>query len=441
MKLIVHNPEIGRLLRKEYTLEDLRKIEFLLKKNGCFEFKSFKNGLFPAASLKKEAKYTGYNNVWIRDTVHVANALYLNGEKTRALKTIRTLTKYLLKYKWKMEDSLAGKLDHRFRMNRPHIRFDAKKLQEIQVIWGHKENDALGIFVWLFCRIHNHAGTSPCAKEKTLLTLLALYFNHIKYWQDEDSGHWEEDEKIEASSIAIVTGGLRELKALFEREGGKGFSCVAGELKGRFLDTIITKGLGALKKILPWECRQTDPKKKRRYDAALLFSIWPVRVIEGKMAATILKGVAKNLQGAVGIRRYLMDSYWCADYKDKVREELRCSELNDLHVRNTLAAKKTEAQWCIFDPIMSIAYGQKYESTGNKKALELQTYYLNRSLAQITGKNCSYGAFKCPELYFFENGKLVVNDNVPLLWTQANLLMALKVMKESLVKNFKSTLG
>ena len=217
------------------------------------------------------------------------------------------------------------------------------------------------------------------------------------------------------------------------REKKASFNTKVGRVTEKFIDVLIAKGQSALNKILPWECRQTDPKKKRRYDAALLFSIWPLRVIQGKMAKTILKEVEKNLQGSVGIKRYLLDTYWCADYKDKVREELRCSELNDLHVRNSMAKKGIEAQWCIFDPIMSIAYGLEFEASGDKKALTLQTHYLNRALAQITPD------FKCPEMYYLEKGKLMVNDNTPLLWTQANLLMALKVMRESLVKGFEST--
>ena len=38
----------------------------------------------------------------------------------------------------------------------------------------------------------------------------------------------------------------------------------------------------------------------------------------------------------------------------------------------------------------------------------------------------------CPELYYLEEGQYVPNDTVPLLWTQANLWMAFKFMKDSL---------
>ena len=57
--------------------------------------------------------------------------------------------------------------------------------------------------------------------------------------------------------------------------------------------------------------------------------------------------------------------------------------------------------------------------------------YLNRSLGQITGADCPQGALRCPEAYYLERGRYVPNGQVPLLWTQANLLLALLAMEES----------
>jgi len=34
-----------------------------------------------------------------------------------------------------------------------------------------------------------------------ILGLFPLFFQAVRYWEDEDSGHWEEARKIEASSI------------------------------------------------------------------------------------------------------------------------------------------------------------------------------------------------------------------------------------------------
>ncbi|KAJ3308011.1 hypothetical protein HDV04_001951, partial [Boothiomyces sp. JEL0838] len=61
-----------------------------------------------------------------------------------------------------------------------------------------------------------------------------------------------------------------------------------------------------------------------------------------------------------------------------------------------------------------------------------QIHFFNRSVGQVTGDDCHYGPWHCPESYYIENGKYVVNDVCPLLWTQANLLNALIMMHQSI---------
>ena len=72
---------------------------------------------------------------------------------------------------------------------------------------------------------------------------------------------------------------------------------------------------------------------------------------------------------------------------------------------------------------MSAIFGNQFLRSGSASDLEKQIAYFNRSLGQITE------TLQCPEAYFLERGKYVPNDNAPLLWTQANLWLALKVMK------------
>ena len=64
-------------------------------------------------------------------------------------------------------------------------------------------------------------------------------------------------------------------------------------------------------------------------------------------------------------------------------------------------------------------------ASGSASDLEKQIVYFNRSLAQITD------TLECPEAYFLERGRYAPNDNVPLLWTEANLWLALSVMKRT----------
>ena len=175
---------------------------------------------------------------------------------------------------------------------------------------------------------------------------------------------------------------------------------------------------------MPAECVQPD--KSRRYDAALLFLIYPIGVVDHAMADQILGDVAGHLQGEVGVRRYIGDSYWCADYRELFPPQERSGDFSDsLERRDRLLKPGQEAQWCIFDSIVSAIYGNRYLRFRLSSDIEKQTAYFNRSLGQIAE------TLQCPEAYFLERGQYAPNDNVPLLWTEANLWLALSVVKSA----------
>jgi phosphorylase kinase alpha/beta subunit len=167
---------------------------------------------------------------------------------------------------------------------------------------------------------------------------------------------------------------------------------------------------------LPWECIQ-PADRERRFDASLLFLIFPLNVIGAEIALRIIADVKVNLQGEMGIRRYLDDSFWCQDYQLLPRaiqtspHPDRTAWLTEYDVN---LGPGSEAQWCIFDPILSSIYGTRYQSSKRDPAdLKLQIEYLNRSLRQITANTflipmgesdqpkeyVEITAYRCPELY------------------------------------------
>jgi Glycosyl hydrolases family 15 len=403
-----------------------------LQKKKTFYFPILENGLFPAANLKTESEYTGYSNVWVRDNIHIAHAHYINGDYEIAIKNVTTFADYFIKHQSRFEKIILGEKGFDNPMNRPHIRFNGKTLEEIDEKWSHAQNDALGYFLWFFCKLYNESKFSTLTPQQNqLLALFVLYFDKIEYWQDEDNGHWEEAKKIEASSIGVVVAALTELKTLVQR-GNNLIQYKDKIISPMFLNDLIAKGQQSLRQILPAECVQLE--KNRPYDAALLFLIFPLNIIQNEsLENQILENVIGHLQGDYGIRRYVGDSYWCADYKEKLKQEQRTIDVSeDMASRDSLLVEGQEAQWCIFDPIISVIYGKKYQQTKKNNYLQLQTDYFNRSLAQLTPEESPYGGSKCPELYYLENGKYVPNDTTPLLWTQANLWIAFKFMEESL---------
>ena len=98
----------------------------------------------------------------------------------------------------------------------------------------------------------------------------------------------------------------------------------------------------------------------------------------------------------------------------------------NLAVRDALLRPGCEAQWCLFDPLLSVIFGRRFQGNRSRTGdLEAQLLHFNRALAQLTP------SLQCPELYFLKGDIWVPNEHTPLAWTQANLAVALQTLKES----------
>jgi len=438
------NPQLAALVQPSYTPAQLAAVRGLLTQKGVFIFQSLPNGLFPAAAGLDQKAASGYQNVWVRDNIYVARAHYLCGDPVTAKRTLAALMEHFQRSRSRFQAIIANPALARDPMNRPHIRFAGENLAEIKAPWHHAQNDALGYFLWCYCKMAQ-AGDLPCeAPELECLAEFPRYFQAIEYWRDEDSGHWEEDRKVSASSIGAVVAGLREFECLLEsllkkHPPGSKPPLTGHPVTPATLQHLQKHGRDALAEILP--CETLAPAGLfRRYDSALLFLIYPLRVVKWPYARVILEDVETHLQGEYGIRRYLGDSYWHPDYRAKMQSEKRAANYGSNRTERDAGARiRGEAQWCIFDPIISVIYGERYlelrqtdEKAEAAEMLRLQTVYFNRALNQLTGKSRAYGEFLCPEAYCLENGNYVPNDQTPLLWTQANLWLALHQMQISL---------
>ena len=395
------------------SAEDVSQILRFLEDRGTFHFPTLPNGLFSAVSGETEdIDVTGYRNVWVRDNIHIAHAHWRWGDQKKAVAALKALMTFFEKYQPRLKDILNGRLSASDPMNRPHIRFNGSTLSENSEKWSHAQNDALGAFLWLAGKMSDQCNWNEA--QLSVIDDVARFLVELPYWTDEDSGHWEEVRKISASSIGIVVAALETWKS---RLGSQG----------------IEEGRRALDAILPAECIQPDPSKARQYDSALLFLIYPYQSVSDSMADAIVGHVKAHLSGEYGIRRYLGDSYWCADYKEKLSANVRTGDFSDnMADRDRLLEPGREAQWCLFDPIISIHYGIRFQSTGDQEFRAMQIHHLNRSLKQLTTADHPRGAYRCPESYYMARGQYVPNDICPLLWTQANLKLALTHLMNSL---------
>lgn len=429
----IQHPELQRFCVSQYTPELVDELLAFLEQRGTFRFPTLPNGLFSAALTSgDEFDYTGYHHIWVRDNIHIAHAHFIIGKPETAVTTARTLLDWFGRQEPRFEIIIDNWSEAHEPMRRPHIRFQGATLTDSIEKWSHAQNDALGYFLWLYCKLIRAGEVKWDATAARVLPLFPLFWRAIKYWEDEDSGHWEETRKVEASSIGVAVAGLTEFREVLLSLGSEAPIVPAGQTVLEVVEEILAEGRKALDTILPSECVQDDPAKRRRYDSALLFLIYPTEVVTGAMADQIVADVTGNLMGEFGIRRYLGDSYWCADYKTALAPEVRTSDFSDnLASRDKLLKPGLEAQWCIFDPIISIHHGMNYQRSGDAKELDKQILHLHRSLGQLTGPYTPFGPFLCPESYYCENGKYVPNDVTPLLWTQANLRLALEYLKRS----------
>jgi phosphorylase kinase alpha/beta subunit len=426
-----HNSELKALIPKgSYGFKDIGRIEKALKTHRTLSMRPFASGLFPAAALPaNRAKQTGYGRAWVRDNVFVAYAYELQGKPDVAARTARALFDYFWAHRQRFETIIAGEADPNDVMQRPQIRFDGRTLRELPEPWPHAQNDALGYALWLFSRLAARGLTTLDAQACQTLGLFPRYFDAIRYWRDEDSGHWEETRKVSASSIGTVVAGREALLSLSEERGpdlrSGGFDLRLLDLTG----ALIRHGRGALADILPSECVQRSPRQRRCYDAALLFLVYPLEVVSGSDAESILFDINRFLTGEIGVRRYLGDSYWAPDYDEHLRvlEQTR-DYSEDVAARDRLLDQVGhEAQWCVFDPILSAAYGRRYRKGGAESDLRSQILHFHRSLAQVTKQ------WQCPELYYRRRGAYAANPHTPLLWTQANLAVALAELRASAI--------
>ncbi|HKI10583.1 MAG TPA: glycoside hydrolase family 15 protein [Candidatus Acidoferrum sp.] len=415
------------LIAEEYSPESLAKIRETLEAHGTHAILPVEHGLFAATAAPGANSVSGYHNVWVRDNVLVANSFCLRGELAPAIACMHGLSQFFAKQRPRFLEIIQDGT-HKLKddvQRRPHIRFAAQALGELPEKWPHAQNDALGLALWLRFVLAKFGALPLTAADWEIYELFPRYFEAIEYWQDRDSGAWEEGRAIRNSSVGAVVAGLEEMREYVRspdrQKKGDAVSAAPDTLAK--LDHLIAKGRARLEATMPFE---SPPE--RLADSALLSLIYPLHLVRELAAQdAIINLVQARLKGEIGIKRYAGDSYFCQDYGQWFAPGQMSSDFSErMAYRDALLQPGCEAQWCIFDPQLSIIYGVRFlASPSDAESFRKQVHYFNRSLRQLTP------AGGCPELYFLKNGEYVPNDHTPLLWTQANQALALHLMERS----------
>jgi phosphorylase kinase alpha/beta subunit len=320
-------------------------------------------GLFLASSKNVE---TGYDKAWLRDNVYEALAFEYAGEWDVVTKAYHTLLDIFDKHIDKINWATTNKPFESWQFI--HARYNPETLEEFWESWGNKQHDAVGAVLFKLADLEAKGKSVLRNKNdrRTVQTLI-YYICNVEYWHDADSGMWEENEEVHASSIGAVLAALKKWQ----------------EVGGMDVDQhAVDRGEAALLKLLP---RESESKFT---DLALLSLIYPYNIVSSAMATQIVENLVYHLAKDKGVMRYKFDHYYNKN-SDGYSEE---------------------AEWCFGLSWLAIAY----KKLGNQQKA---TEYLEKATDTITKDG------KIPELYFSHSDK--ANENNPLGWSESMYVVAM----------------
>jgi phosphorylase kinase alpha/beta subunit len=325
-------------------------------------------GLFLASSQNVE---TGYDKAWLRDNVYEALAFEYAGEWDVVSKTYHTLLDIFDKHIDKINWATTNKPFESWQFI--HARYNPETLEEFWESWGNKQHDAIGAVLFKLADFEAK-GKSVLRTEKDHRTVQTLiyYICNVEYWHDADSGMWEENEEVHASSIGAVLAALKK----WQEVGGKDVD-----------QDAIDRGEASLNALLP---RESEAKFT---DLALLSLIYPYNIVSHDMATTIVENLVYHLAKEKGVMRYKFDAYYNKN-SDGYSEE---------------------AEWCFGLSWLAIVYSM----LGND---ELAQAYLDKASETVTKDG------KIPELYMSHSDE--ANENTPLGWSESMYIVALHEVNE-----------
>ncbi len=323
----------------------------------------YESGLFAAS---KKGIGTGYDKAWIRDNFYECLAFEVVGDMDTVRKTYRAILDIFKKHELKIDYAISSKpvYTHQY----IHPRYNPQTFDEYWEEWGNKQNDSIGCVLFKIGDLERRQEGIVIADDddRRVVQKLVWYLSTLQYWNDPDSGMWEENQELHASSVGACLAGLKMIN------GVQGIEVP---------DTLIQKGEEVLHHLLPRE----SPGKF--VDLALLSLIWPYNVVNAEERDRILENLEYHLVRDRGVIRYKGDRYYNKN-EDGVSEE---------------------AEWTFGLSWLAIIY----EKLGNgAKAHE----YLEMAKNSVAKEGV-------PELYY--SNSTAYNDNTPLGWSESLFIIAL----------------
>lgn len=451
-----HDTQSSGQFTVEAYLDTPEQLRTDLTRAGALAFRPYASGLYPASDLSEQlGKETGMTMAWLRDNAHVITALHeTRHDQTGAAQAGAALMQVLKNSETVLDAAISKPQDAR---NRLTVRVDGNTLAP-----DHEpriQNDSTGYALWATSKLLLDGVLQPTEHNLRVIAKTAKYLGAIEYWHDPDDSHWEEDRRIHLSSIGVAVAGLGKAQQLLKRHNID---------PGVSIPSLIAYGQVAMRDI--WSKGVTDhpdqptPEhdqesdwpveltveeslrdalegfrmRPRPHDAALLFLVEPLDAVDPDMAQSIVQDIEQNLVREHGVARYPGDTYWSPHFDDFMKADERTQAADGrTEARNLKAAgialTRSEAQWTLFDPLLSSYYGKRFMQTGGPADRQKQLHYLGRSLSQLT---MTTDGPRLPEAYYLKHdtdsgrNRWRPNPHTPLLWSQANLLRALQVFED-----------
>jgi len=334
----------------------------------------YKTGLFAAS--RKDAP-TGYNKSWLRDNFYECIAFQAINDWETIAKTMDAVLRIFEKHEYKIDHAIAHKPQHKHEYI--HARFHPETFDEFWEDWGNKQNDSVGAILFLMGELEwKKTSVVKTAKDRELVQKLVWYLQSIEYWHDPDSGMWEENEEVHASSVGACVAGLRSVTRIPGIE---------------VPDDLIQKGERTLKGLLPRE------SATKFADLAELSLIWPYHIVEETQRLAILENVEYHLLREHGVIRYKNDHYYNKNPDGYSEEAEWCFGLSWLMI--------------IYDGL----YKKEWDARKKEELKQKRDHYLDMMLRTVTDGG------EVPELYYSHSAEY--NENTPLGWSESLFVLAL----------------
>lgn len=475
-QVIVHSDEVKKLIKHDYDASQIvsliektketRKLEVIHKPWGSFI-------LATNFSDNKTAEDTHYDAIWVRDSLWgylALNTEEMNGDSKKILLTLWDYfsTKEQSERLKVIIDNPSLINDAKSQMLVPHIRFDSNSSHFSDVNengqpqnWNHKQNDALGLFLdsVLNAIKQGQIEQKDWSKGDRIASLVNMlkYLDAVEYYNMPDSGAWEEDERVNTSSIGAVTSAFENLLNMLDDKKNDNVQTFKSDLSDfaitnnyqqflvrKNISELVDKGYKRIYTQLEMGGESPDYNKThskyRTADAALLSLIYPSNLsrLKSKDKEKILD-IVETLAGTYGIKRYENDNYQSANFwYENIKTDV---EVDSHNKRKENFIPSSEAQW-FFDSWFATASFKLYNETQNKHYRDTGIRYLNRSLAQITGKNMigangrNVPKNAIPESYNFlyKDGLFFAAPSpiIPLNWAKSSLTIMLQQAKDNI---------